>query len=981
MRKATHLILLIVLIFISGFLIAQVKEDPNWMTKEKYYNTILAPQRGLKPLTKELGPGDRKRSVLDVGNVWARISNAATLGYDRWGLCWEFPARSGITYRWTMAPLVGAKKRNLDGSFTKFFASGTRGAARFSEEEYQPLPGFDAGYVDEKNNIGIAFSDKPQSWPNRWPSLSDLPEHARKITYNQPRVGPTGFPGVLDGEVVAKREAYFVVTDNDPEAGNKPKPMDIRLDIWGLQWDDFLNQDFIIFRFIVTNIGTDTLYDVYIGVHDDPDCPEQGAYEWTDDFAAFIPPGTDVEGYSPSEDSLLWNFTYLWDGDDKVEGLIALNVGWVGLKFLETPPDPATGQPKGITTFQVFPYSEAPQTETAEYDQLAAGILPPHNINPHPNDWTQTPNSYGPDITYVVGSGPFTLAPGEQIGFTFASIHARNKKDLFRKAILCQLLYNNNYRAAEAPPEPVVHAVAGDREVVLYWDDRAEKGIYYKPDGTIDHINDRLTGNNAFEGYKIYKSTDRGQTWGEAIIDAFGQFQGWIPLAIYDLKNGIQGEAETRKHFNLGSDAGIRHFFIDRNVNNGYEYWYAVVAYDHDDGPIPPLENAIKSNPYLPGDNTVAVIPGKPASGVTIGRADEKAVHVAGSSDVNEIPVELIDPTKTTGHKYRIVIDDTSSSETRFGVWDVDAGKYAIAISGDTVKNWPLYDSDLDNAPIFDGVKVIVTDVQMGVKEAKQVVGSGLQLDGTVRKLSTPRYKPTLTSDYEIRFVHGPDDTANWIIYTDWDNGTPVKAPFEVWNITTGKKVTCEIYDASGNGNGRWDLNEYIFIVNTNYQPTGSWLGNWPDDYGYYLRFKTTSTYQPGDVFRIITNKPLTYQDKYEFTTVKQTTTTMTASDLEKIRVVPNPYVVSSPYEVGKYGVQKEVQFHHLPPKAIIRIYNVAGDLVRVINHEGGSIARWNLQTYNEQEVAFGVYIYHIEGYDETGRKIGEVTGKFALIK
>jgi hypothetical protein len=64
-----------------------------------------------------------------------------------------------------------------------------------------------------------------------------------------------------------------------------------------------------------------------------------------------------------------------------------------------------------------------------------------------------------------------------------------------------------------------------------------------------------------------------------------------------------------------------------------------------------------------------------------------------------------------------------------------------------------------------------------------------------------------------------------------------------------------------------------------------------------------------------------------------------------------------------------------------LRIYNVAGDLIRVINHEGGSIARWNLQSYNEQEVAFGVYIYHIEGFDETGRKIGEVVGKFALIK
>lgn len=974
MKKVTISAVLIIAFAVSIF--SQVKENPNWMTKWKYYNTVIAPQRGLKKLEKPTGPKDRKRSVLDVGNVWARISNGATLGYDRWGLCYEYPARSGITYRWTMAPIIGAKKKNPDGTFTKYFASGTRGAARFSEEEFQPLPGFDAGYVNEKENIGIAFSDKPASWPDHWPTLEELPDYARKVNYTQPKVGSSGFPGVLDGEVVAKREAYFVVTDNDPEAGNKPKPMDIRVDIWGLQWDDFLNQDFIIYRFLLTNIGTDTLYDVYLGVHDDPDCPEQGAYEWTDDFAAFIPPGTDVEGYDPHEDSLLWNFTYLWDGDDKVEGLIASNVGWVGLKFLETPIDPATGKPKGVTTFQVFPYSEAPQTESDEYDQIAAGIMPPKNVEPHPDDWTQTPNSYGPDITYVVATGPFNLAPGEQISFAFATIHARNKKDLFRKAILCQLLYNNQYKAAEPPPEPVVHAVAGDGEVILYWDDRSEKGIYYRPDGTIDHIGDKLTGNNAFEGYKIYKSTDRGITWGDKIIDAFGQFRGWIPLAIYDLKDGIQGESETRRFFNLGSDAGIKHYFIDRNVTNGYEYWYAVVAYDHDDGPIPPLENAIRSYPKE-GTNTVAVIPGAPAAGTTIGSADEKATHIAGKSDVSEIAVELLDPTKTTGHTYQIWIDDTSSDQTTFSVWDVDANKFAVSISGDEVKNWPLYDPDLDNAPIFDGVRVKVEDVPFGIKETKQTQGTGLELD-RIRKFSSASNKLPLTSDYELRFKYGPSDTANWIVYTDFYNGTPVKAPFEVWNLTTGSQVSCEIVD---DGNGYWDITEYIVLVNTDYQPTGGWLGNWPDDYSYYLRFTSSSTYQPGDVFKIVTNKPLTYEDKYEFKTVKQTTTTITEADLKNIRVVPNPYIVSSPYETGKFGVQKEIQFQGLPPKAIIRIYNVAGDLVRVLEHNGGTIEKWNLQTYNEQEVAFGVYIYHIEAFDETGRKIGEVVGKFALIK
>ncbi|WP_243663540.1 hypothetical protein [Rhodothermus marinus] len=33
-------------------------------------------------------------------------------------------------------------------------------------------------------------------------------------------------------------------------------------------------------------------------------------------------------------------------------------------------------------------------------------------------------------------------------------------------------------------------------------------------------------------------------------------------------------------HFNLGNDTGLRHVYVDRDVQNGQTYYYAVVAYD-----------------------------------------------------------------------------------------------------------------------------------------------------------------------------------------------------------------------------------------------------------------------------------------------------------------------------------------------------------------------------------------------------------------
>jgi hypothetical protein len=90
---------------------------------------------------------------------------------------------------------------------------------------------------------------------------------------------------------------------------------------------------------------------------------------------------------------------------------------------------------------------------------------------------------------------------------------------------------------------------------------------------------------------------------------------------------------------------------------------------------------------------------------------------------------------------------------------------------------------------------------------------------------------------------------------------------------------------------------------------------------------------------------------------------------------VPNPYVVSSIFETSL--ISKQIQFRHLPPVCTIRLYNLAGELVRVIEHTNGtSIEAWDLRSYNDQEVSFGVYIYHV-----TTPAGLESLGKFAVIK
>ena len=456
-------------IFHSTLTGQKIPNPPPSISKYDYYTRIINQfqHKRDRVLSKVSNFADRKRSVLNIGNLDLRISNAAILGYDRFGFNHEFPSGSNITYYWTMAPMVGALKR-VDGELRPTVAIGTRGAARDHEEEFEPLgvnggqPAYDADTIDVVNNIGIAFSDKPESWPDEWPieidptgSYTDIFTDTTFLGIEFPldinHVDGNGlrFPGVMNGVVVADREAYFVVTDNDPIEGNIASsnngvgPLDIRIDMWALQFSDTAYEDFITFKQIVTNVGLDTLYDLYLGIHGDPDAPEQGSSEWTDDYALFFPPNDSlmIEKIGV-DDSLLWNLAIVWDGDDRSVGFVDSGVGWIGFKVLETPFDSASGKEKGITTFDVFLYSEAPQSDIDAYLQLASGIQSPSNITPHPDDLEQKPYSYGPDITWVIASGPFTLAPGERLPFSYATILGENESDLLNNARLAQRLHN-----------------------------------------------------------------------------------------------------------------------------------------------------------------------------------------------------------------------------------------------------------------------------------------------------------------------------------------------------------------------------------------------------------------------------------------------------------------------------------------------------------------------------------------------------------
>jgi hypothetical protein len=85
------------------------------------------------------------------------------------------------------------------------------------------------------------------------------------------------------------------------------------------------------------------------------------------------------------------------------------------------------------------------------------------------------------------------------------------------------------------------------------------------------------------------------------------------------------------------------------------------------------------------------------------------------------------------------------------------------------------------------------------------------------------------------------------------------------------------------------------------------------------------------------------------------------ASQLDLIRVVPNPYYGRSNYERNQFN--RQIRFMNLPAVCTIRIFNLSGDLVRTLdkNDASTSVLTWDAQTQNALPVGSGIYIYQVD--------------------
>jgi len=194
-----------------------------------------------------------------------------------------------------------------------------------------------------------------------------------------------------------------------------------------------------------------------------------------------------------------------------------------------------------------------------------------------------------------------------------------------------------------------------------------------------------------------------------------------------------------------------------------------------------------------------------------------------------------------------------------------------------------------------------------------------------------------------------------------------VRIPFEVWNKDTKKQVNVMFRDRTqaATASPFWSWypknRNYAVIVNSDYNGTTPLTGALRDPATWVLVLYGTN-YHVGDVLSVYYDNPFVIGgDKYTFSTKGSSySKDLAQNQVGKINVFPNPYYGVNSEELNKYN--RFVTFSHLPVKATIRIFNLAGVCVRTIEKvTTGQFQRWDLANESGLPVASGLYIAYID--------------------
>jgi hypothetical protein len=337
-----------------------------------------------------------------------------------------------------------------------------------------------------------------------------------------------------DPTAISLYDTHFYIDDQSPLVPNDLK-IGVRVHEYTYAWSESYRDDFIIYDFYIVNINAapETLNGVYVGLHADCDLStaeggsEAQAYSRDDKVAYY------------RDDATNEYISYMYDSDNPaVPGNDSAgnktpkeSAGFLGSRLLYCPPAIGSTEPTVQYGHAWWDWNSDPSSDQEWFSRLSDLTFLDPPPSPH-------------DYRFFQKLGPFKINPGDSIRVTFAFGLGEGLEGLRTNMAWAKTLFDRDWVGPAAPPSPAYTLVPGDRQVTITWDDVSESA------------RDPLTGEEDFEGYRLWRKTSVGN---------------WALLMDCD------------KIDSIGQNTGLVHSYVDYDVVNNFQYVYAITAYDKGD--------------------------------------------------------------------------------------------------------------------------------------------------------------------------------------------------------------------------------------------------------------------------------------------------------------------------------------------------------------------------------------------------------------
>jgi len=588
--------------------------------------------------------------------------------------------------------------------------------------------------------------------------------------------------------------------------------------------------------------------------------------------------------------------------------------------------------------------------------------------------------------TPILLSTTFKLPAGDTARFVTSMVFAVDSTKARLVSDMVKRVYESGLKTPSPPDPPIVKAKALNRGVYLEWDKSAEASID-------PIIPDSIS--KAFVGYRIYRSAKE--------------------IGPYILLKEWKGDTLAHDYFDKGEDIG--------GLKNNVTYYYKVTSFDAGDASID-LESM--ESPAVEGKNLIVITPSTASSNYSA--PNSQGTQTNGT--LGDIGTITLTPTNVTN--YKTFFEDRPLQVNLTSITNGNKYFFPVTIK-DTLFN--RVHNDIIDINLYvhgtnetKGIKLgtaIIKDVfglngaNLEVQYKFEQLADSFLVKGTIQS-TTGADVPVITQDslnysgitdyspytsasknISVRFTGSGMDTASFLFKRIIPYLT-----IEIYDETSGERIdtgytftaygmkagTSTSYSGKSNryylsglqsNNETWEFGHVLRYYNSRvvFDYTDMGVGSGKSGQQLFwgsVHKRGTKDFTVGDRVDISWSggvKANFPRDAVVTITSKPTyTSTVTDQIMDKIRIVPNPYLVRHEAQRGT----TELYFNYLPDECTIRIYTIALDLVKTIHHAGSSREVWDLQTEGGQLVASQMLYAYIEAPNgaKTIKKFSVIVGQ-----